>query len=70
MAKADDNRPVSPHVEDLRMQARYARERRDLYRAKTHGPRPTVPGRLRELERVAEMADERLKRAEAAERPD
>lgn len=64
MAKPD------AHLEDLRMQARYARERRDLYRAKSYGPRPTVPGRLRELEHAAELAEERLKHAEAAERAD
>lgn len=56
------------HLEDLRMQARYARERRDLYRAKTYGPRPTTTGRLRELERAAQTAEARLKRAEAAQR--
>ena len=68
VAKPDDPQRSNPHLEDLRAQARYARERRDLYRAKTHGPRATTPGRLRELERIAEVAEERLKRAEAAER--
>lgn len=68
MAKPDESKRSNPHIEDLRAQARYARERRDLYRAKTHGPRPTTPGRLRELERAAQTAEERLKRAEAAER--
>lgn len=68
VAKPDDSPRVNPHLEGLRAQARYARERRDLYRAKTHGPRPTTPGRLRELERAAQMAEERLKRAEARER--
>jgi hypothetical protein len=50
-------------IEDLAAEARYARERADLYRAKTYGPRPTSPGRMRELERVAQGAEERLRRA-------
>lgn len=58
----------SPRLEDLRAQARYARDRRDLYRAKVHGPRPVIPGRLEELERAAQIADERLRRAEDARR--
>jgi hypothetical protein len=48
----------------LRMDARYHRERRDLYRAKAYGPRPTRPERLRELERTYERAAERLRVAE------
>jgi hypothetical protein len=49
----------------LRMDARYHGERRDLYRAKAYGPHATSPERLRELERTAERATERLKFAEA-----
>jgi hypothetical protein len=55
-------------LESLRVQARYWRERRDLYRAKAYGPRPTSPVRLRELESTAREADARLKRAEASDR--
>jgi len=54
----------SPHVADLRAEARYARERYDLYRAKTYGPRPTSMTRLRELERAHLAADARLLHAE------
>jgi hypothetical protein len=44
---------ISPHrLEELRVDARYRRERRDLYRAKMYGPRPTSPVQLRELERA------------------
>ena len=49
----------------LRMDARYHRERRDLYRAKSYGKRPSSAARLRELERSFELADERLRAAEA-----
>ena len=52
-------------LDRLRRDARYRRERRDLYRAKAYGPRPTRPERLRELERDYEQATERLRFAEA-----
>jgi hypothetical protein len=51
-------------LDDLRVEARYHRERRDLYRAKMHGGRSTSPARLRELERTLALADSRLRRAE------
>ncbi|MEA2396105.1 MAG: hypothetical protein QOJ82_3996 [Solirubrobacteraceae bacterium] len=51
-------------VEDLRAEARYHRERYDLYRAKMYGMRPTTMTRLRELERAHLAADARLRRAE------
>jgi len=59
------HRDVDRRLDDLRVQARYWRERRDLYRAKTYGPRPTSPARLRELESAAREAEARLKRAES-----
>jgi hypothetical protein len=46
------------------MDARYHRERRDLYRAKMHGPRVTSVVRLRELEKEYDNAAARLARAE------
>jgi hypothetical protein len=51
-------------LEELRADARYHRERRDLYRAKAYGPRPTSPARLRELERASVLSAARLRRAE------
>jgi hypothetical protein len=51
-------------LEELRADARYHRERRDLYRAKMHGPRPTSPARLRELEQACALSESRLLRAE------
>jgi hypothetical protein len=53
-------------VEELRAEARYHRERYDLYRAKVYGLRPTTMTRLRELERAHLDADARLRRAEQA----
>jgi len=54
-------------TDELRELARYARSKRDLYRARTYGPRETSARRLRELERASEQADARLK-AYVAER--
>jgi hypothetical protein len=59
---------MARRIEDLRNEARYWRERHDLYLAKTRGPRATRPGRLKELERTAQAAEARLGRAEAAAR--
>ncbi len=53
----------------LRAEARYHRERYDLYRAKVYGPRPTTLTRLRELERAAEAAEARLRHAEQERAP-
>jgi hypothetical protein len=56
-------------IEDLRAEALYARERYDLYRAKMYGMRPTTIARLRELERMHEGADARLRRAQQQQSP-
>jgi len=48
-------------TEELRELASYARRRRDLYRARTYGPRETSATRLRELERESDQAQARLK---------
>jgi hypothetical protein len=55
----------SDHLDDLRAEAEYARQRYQLYKAKAYGPRPTRPARLRELERAWEQAQARLRAAEA-----
>lgn len=55
---------MSTHLDELRAQARYHRQRYDLYKAKVQGPRATSPARLRELERAAALAAERLAHAE------
>ncbi len=54
------------HLEQLRAELRYLRDRRDLYRAKVYGPRPARLSRLRELEREHDLAESRLRRAERA----
>jgi hypothetical protein len=47
----------------LEAEARYARERYQLYRAKAYGPSVTNPTRLRELDRDRVRAEARLRRA-------
>ena len=46
------------------MEARHNRNRRDLYRARFHGRRPTSAARLRELERICVLDEARLRRLE------
>jgi hypothetical protein len=58
----------SARIEDLRAEARYHRERYDLYRAKMYAQRPTTMGRLRELERAHQGAEDRLRQAEQEQR--
>ena len=58
------------HLDDLRAQAQYARERYRLYKAKAYGPRDTSPARLRDLQRLYERAEARLRAAEAEEHRD
>ncbi len=53
-------------IEELEAEARYARERFQLYKARAYGSRPTSPSRLRELERVADGAEARLRGAREA----
>jgi hypothetical protein len=51
-------------LEDLAADARYATERYRLYRARVGGSKPTSTGRLRELQREAELAEKTLARAQ------
>jgi hypothetical protein len=55
------------HLDELEAEARYHRERLDLYKAKTYGPRATSDSRLRELERMDRGAASRLRRAQQAQ---
>ena len=54
-------------LEQLTAEARYHRQRYDLYRAKMYGPRPTSQTRLRELQRACQGAETRLAAAKAAQ---
>jgi hypothetical protein len=66
--------PGAPEATDARFvmleaEARYARERYQLYKAKAYASRPTSPRRLRELERKSVLATRRLDRARADQEP-
>jgi hypothetical protein len=54
-------------IEELEAEARYQRERYELYKAKQYGSRPTSDVRMRELERLHQSADARLRAARAEE---
>jgi hypothetical protein len=62
--------PPDPHIEQLAAEAQHHRERFELHRARvlSGSPRATTLGRLRELERTATAAQERLAHARRAER--
>jgi hypothetical protein len=55
------------HLDDLRAQAKYARERYQLYKAKSFGAHLTSPARFRELQRSYEQAEARLRAAKTEE---
>jgi hypothetical protein len=52
-------------LDELREEARYRRERLELYRARMYGGRARSEYRLREYERAWAGASARLRRAEA-----
>jgi hypothetical protein len=56
------------HLDELRAQAAYARQRYRLYKARAYALAPTSALRMRELERAADGADSRLRAAQAQER--
>jgi hypothetical protein len=62
----DAARDERNELERLRDEARYRRERLELYRARLYGGRAVSQGKLRELQRASNGAAARLRRAEAA----
>jgi hypothetical protein len=57
------------HLAELEAQARYHRERHDLYRARAYGPRETSDTRLRELKNASDRAQQRLAAARRHDGP-
>jgi hypothetical protein len=64
--RVDAARDERNEREPLRDEARYRRERLELYRARLYGGRAASQGKLRELQRASDGAAARLRRAEAA----
>lgn len=58
----------SVRLDQLRTEADYHRQRLDLYRAKLYAGRAVNMERLKEFQRAADSATERLQRAQAAAR--
>jgi hypothetical protein len=67
--RVDAQRDERNERERLRDEARYRRERLELYRARLYGGRAASQGKLRELERASDGAAARLRRAEEAAPP-
>ena len=67
--RVDAARDERTERERLRNDARYRRERLELYRARLYGGRAASQGKLRELQRASDGAAARLRRAEAAAPP-
>jgi len=57
--------PSARRIDELEAEARYQRERYELYKAKQYSSRPTSESRMRELERLHLGADARLQAARA-----
>jgi hypothetical protein len=51
-------------IDELKLDARYHRDRRDLYRAEMYGARPASLFQLKDLERACVLSEARLRRAE------
>jgi hypothetical protein len=64
--KGRSSREELDELAALSQEARYHRERLELYRAKLYGGRAISEAKLRELERAADGAEARLKRARDA----
>jgi hypothetical protein len=60
---------MSERIEELQEEARYRRERLQLYRARHYAGRALDRSRLAELQRSYDGAAARLARAKAAARP-
>ena len=67
--RVDAARDERNERERLRDEARYRRERLELYRSRLYGGRAASQGKLRELERASDGAAARLRRAEEAAPP-
>ena len=67
--RVDAARDARDERERLRDEARYRRERLELYRARLYGGRAVSQSKLRELQRASDGAAARLERAVGDPRP-
>jgi hypothetical protein len=61
IAVSAQSRTTAARLDELQVQARFARQRYDLYKARAYSDRPTSPARLRELERECARAESGLR---------
>ena len=61
--------PPPPSINELRVEARYRRDRLALYRARALSAKPTSQERMRALERESASAELRLREALARQAP-
>ena len=66
---ADALRRSGPSLDELRAEARYARDRLALYRARALTGRATSQMRMLELQRAADLSEERLRLATGTPAP-
>jgi hypothetical protein len=64
MTDADAPR-AGGRLDEMKAEADHARQRYDLYKARTYGSRATSPERLRQLKRDSERASSTFDRARA-----
>jgi hypothetical protein len=60
---------ADPSIDQLRVEARYRRDRFALYRARALSGKPTSEGRMRTLEREAASSELRLREALGRQAP-
>jgi hypothetical protein len=63
MTEINPGRVAQTQLRRLEAEAIHARQRYELYKARSLGQRPTDPGRLKELKRIFERAQSRLAEA-------
>ena len=63
MTEVSPGRVAQVRLRRLEAEATHARQRYELYKAKTYGPRPTEPSRLEKLRRISQQASARLDQA-------
>jgi hypothetical protein len=61
--------PAEPSIDELRVEARYRRDRLALYRARALSAKPISQERLRTLERESASAELRLREALGRQAP-
>jgi len=65
VTEINPGRVAQTQLRKLEAEERHARQRVELYRARNGGSHPVEPDRLKELERLSELAQSRVVQARA-----